>query len=138
MCIRDRGSAIAEQCDYLMFTGSTKTGKLLGETMGRRLVGFSAELGGKNPLIVASDADMEKSARGAVEACFSNTGQLCVSAERIYVEQDSYEEFLTKFVERTKAQSIGPGFDWETQVGSLASADQLKTCLLYTSPSPRD
>ncbi len=121
------GSAIAEQCDYLMFTGSTKTGKLLGETMGRRLVGFSAELGGKNPLIVASDADMEKSARGAVEACFSNTGQLCVSAERIYVEQDSYEEFLTKFVERTKAQSIGPGFDWETQVGSLASADQLKT-----------
>ena len=121
------GSAIAEQCDYLMFTGSTKTGKHLGETMGRRLVGFSAELGGKNPLIVSNDADMEKTARGAVEACFSNTGQLCVSVERIYVEKDSYDEFLEKFVERTKAMSIGAGFDWETQVGSLASADQLET-----------
>ena len=121
------GSAIAEQCDYLMFTGSTKTGKILGETVGRRLVGYSAELGGKNPLVVANDADLEKAARGAVEACFYNTGQMCVSAERIYVESDSYEEFLAKFVERTKAQSIGPGFDWETQVGSLASANQLKT-----------
>lgn len=121
------GSAISEQCDFLMFTGSTKTGKILGETVGRRLVGYSAELGGKNPLIVANDADIDKAARGAVDACFSNTGQLCISIERIYVEKDSYEEFLTKFSERTKAMSIGPGFGWDTQVGSLASDDQLQT-----------
>lgn len=121
------GTAISEQCDYLMFTGSTKTGKILGETAGRRLVGFSAELGGKNPMIVTNDANIDKAAQGAVEACYSNSGQLCVSIERIYVEQDSYQEFLTKFVERTKAMSIGPGFDWEVQMGSLASADQLKT-----------
>lgn len=121
------GTAISEQCDYLMFTGSTATGKILGETMGRRLVGYSAELGGKNPLIVANDANMEQTTRGAVDACYSNTGQLCVSIERIYVEQDSYEEFLDKFVQRVKALSIGPGFDWEVEVGSLASAQQLKT-----------
>lgn len=121
------GTAIAEQCDYLMFTGSTKTGKLLGQTMGGRLVGYSAELGGKNPLIVANDCDMDKTVRGAVEACFSNSGQLCVSIERIYVEQGVAEEFTRRFAERTKAMSLGPGFGYETEMGSLASADQLKT-----------
>ncbi|MBC2681978.1 aldehyde dehydrogenase family protein [Corynebacterium sp. 4HC-13] len=121
------GTAISEQCDYLMFTGSTKTGKILGETMGRRLVGYSAELGGKNPLIIANDTDMDKTVRGAVEACFSNSGQLCVSIERIYVEQQSYEEFARRFAERTKAMTLGPGFDYETEMGSLASANQLKT-----------
>ena len=79
------GSAIADQCDFLMFTGSTATGKVLGEQVGRRLIGYSAELGGKNPLIIANDADVNYAARGAIDACFSNSGQLCVSIERIYV-----------------------------------------------------
>lgn len=121
------GTAISELCDYLMFTGSTQTGKLLGETMGRRLVGFSAELGGKNPLIVANDADIDAAARGAVDACYSNSGQLCVSIERIYVEQDSYAQFLQKFVARTTALTMKPGFQWNVQMGSLSSAQQLKT-----------
>ncbi|KAB3523112.1 aldehyde dehydrogenase family protein [Corynebacterium sp. zg254] len=125
------GTAIAEQCDYLMFTGSTKTGKILGETVGRRLVGYSAELGGKNPLIVANDADMDYAVRNIVIGCFSNSGQLCVSIERIYVERGSYDEFVAKFSDAVKAMSIGPGFDPEVQMGSLASKDQLDTVTEY-------
>ena len=125
------GTAISEQCDFLMFTGSTATGKTLGETMGRRLVGFSAELGGKNPLIVANDAKMDYTVRGAIDACFSNSGQLCVSIERIYVERDSYSEFVGKFGDAVKAMSLGSGFDWEVQMGSLASQQQLDTVMKY-------
>ena len=125
------GSAIADQCDFLMFTGSTATGKVLGEQVGRRLVGYSAELGGKNPLIIANDADISYAARGAVDACFSNSGQLCVSIERIYVERASYEDFVGTFSSRVQAMSLGSGFDWEIQMGSLASADQLATVEKY-------
>ena len=73
------GGAISQKCDYLMFTGSTQTGKILGKTVGERLVGYSAELGGKNPMIIAPDADIEKHIDTIATACFSNSGQLCVS-----------------------------------------------------------
>ena len=125
------GSAIAEQCDFLMFTGSTATGKILGETAGRRLIGYSAELGGKNPLIVANDADMDYTVRGVINACFSNSGQLCVSIERIYVERGCYEEFVARFSDAVKAMSLGPGFDPEVDMGSLASQAQLDTVTSY-------
>ncbi|RAV31928.1 succinic semialdehyde dehydrogenase [Corynebacterium heidelbergense] len=125
------GTAIAERCDFLMFTGSTKTGKILGETVGRRLVGYSAELGGKNPLIVSADTDLDYAARGVVDACYSNSGQLCVAIERVYVEDAIYEAFLAAFVDRVKAMTLGAGFGWEVQMGSLASADQLDTVVGY-------
>ena len=76
------GTAIVENTDYLMFTGSTATGQLLAEQAGRRLIGFSAELGGKNPMIVAAGADLREVADAAVRACYSNSGQLCISIER--------------------------------------------------------
>ncbi|ALC06798.1 Putative succinate-semialdehyde dehydrogenase [NADP(+)] [Corynebacterium deserti GIMN1.010] len=120
------GGAIAQHCDYLMFTGSTATGRILGRTMGERLVGFSAELGGKNPLIVAKDADLSSIGRELVQACFSNSGQLCVSIERIYVEAEVYEEVLDKFVRATKDMSIGTGFDWDVEMGSLIHKTQLE------------
>ena len=125
------GSAIAEQCDFLMFTGSTATGKVLGKTAGERLIGYSAELGGKNPLIVAADADMEYTVRGVVDACFSNSGQLCVSIERVYVERPVFEKFKNGFRDRINAMSLGSGFDWSVQMGSLASQQQLDTVTSY-------
>lgn len=128
---RTVGTAIAEQCDFLMFTGSTKTGKILGETVGRRLVGYSAELGGKNPLLISKDADMDYTVRGVQGACFSNSGQLCVSIERIYVERDVADRFTNQFTDAVKAMSIGPGFNWDVDMGSLASADQLETVTKY-------
>ena len=121
------GGAIAEQCDYLMFTGSTNTGRILGETAGRRLIGYSAELGGKNPLIVAEDADLDVAVDGAVHGTVSNSGQLCVSIERILVVGSMYPRFIDAYVQRLRSLRMGAGFDWDVQMGSLASQQQLDT-----------
>lgn len=121
------GEAIAEQADYLMFTGSTSTGKHLGEIAGRRLIGYSAELGGKNPLIVTKDANVDKVIPGILTGCFSNSGQLCVSIERIYAHKDVYDEFVPKFAEATKDLKLGSGFDWNIEMGSLVGANQIST-----------
>src|SRR5712672_509148 len=86
------GTAITENCDYLMFTGSSATGSQLAEHAGRRLIGFSAELGGKNAMIITRGANLDKAAKAATRACFSNAGQLCISIERIYVEKDIADE----------------------------------------------
>uniref|UniRef100_UPI003B3B4E0E aldehyde dehydrogenase family protein n=1 Tax=Mycolicibacter arupensis TaxID=342002 RepID=UPI003B3B4E0E len=80
------GTAIVQQCDYLMFTGSSATGRTLAEQCGSRLIGFSAELGGKNPMIVTKGSNLAEVPKAATRACFSNAGQLCISIERIYVE----------------------------------------------------
>jgi succinate-semialdehyde dehydrogenase / glutarate-semialdehyde dehydrogenase len=81
------GTAIIDQTDYVMFTGSTQTGRAVSKQAGERLIGFSAELGGKNGMIITSDVDLERAVEGAAAACFANTGQLCISIERIYVDQ---------------------------------------------------
>ncbi|WP_280502607.1 succinic semialdehyde dehydrogenase [Nocardia farcinica] len=120
------GTEIVERCDYLMFTGSTATGRELAVRCGRRLIGFSAELGGKNAMIVAAGADLDRAARAAVRACFSNAGQLCISIERIYVEAAVAEEFTAKFVAATEAARLGPAYDFSTDIGSLISARQLE------------
>jgi len=119
------GTAIVESCDYLMFTGSTATGRALAEQCGRRLVGFSAELGGKNPMIVTAGANLDRVARAAVRACFSNAGQLCISIERIYVEQAVAAEFTEKFVAAVSAARLGAAYDFSTDIGSLISSAQL-------------
>lgn len=121
------GTAIVENCDYLMFTGSTATGKLLAEQAGRRLIGFSAELGGKNPMIVLEGANIDKAAKAALRACFSNAGQLCISVERIYVEQSIADEFTTKFAAATQNMALGTPYDFNADMGSLISEDQVKT-----------
>ncbi|MFC6316910.1 succinic semialdehyde dehydrogenase [Corynebacterium gerontici] len=119
------GSAIAQRSDYLMFTGSTATGRILGKTAGERLIGYSAELGGKNPMIIAADADLDKAVREVPSACFSNSGQLCVSIERIYVEAPVYEDFLSRFTKAVQQMRIGAGFDWNVDMGSLINQQQL-------------
>ncbi|MBC3185864.1 succinate-semialdehyde dehydrogenase (NADP(+)) [Corynebacterium sp. zg-331] len=125
------GTAIAQRCDYLMFTGSTATGKILGEICGKRLIGYSAELGGKNPMIVARDADIRRCLDSAVLGCLANSGQLCVSIERIYVEDAIYEEFTKAFAQRVAATKLGAGFGWDIEMGSLASRQQLDTVRAY-------
>jgi succinate-semialdehyde dehydrogenase / glutarate-semialdehyde dehydrogenase len=108
-----------------MFTGSTATGRLVAEQCGRRLIGFSAELGGKNPMVVLADADLRRTVDGATRACFSNTGQLCISVERLYVEDAIYDRFVPRFVERTKGLRLAAGLHWDAEVGSLVSRKQL-------------
>ncbi|MDV3129308.1 succinic semialdehyde dehydrogenase [Mycobacterium sp. 21AC1] len=120
------GTAIVQHCDYLMFTGSTATGRSLAEQCGRRLIGFSAELGGKNPMIVTKGADLDVAAKAATRACFSNAGQLCISIERIYVERDIADEFTAKFGERVRAMKLSTAYDFTADMGSLISEDQVK------------
>jgi succinate-semialdehyde dehydrogenase/glutarate-semialdehyde dehydrogenase len=91
----------------------------------RRLVGCSLELGGKNPMLVLADADLDRAAEGAVRDCFANSGQLCVSMERIYVVAGAHDGFVDRFVRRVKALELGTSFDYRPDMGSLVSAAQL-------------
>ncbi len=121
------GTAIVERADHVCFTGSTATGRIVAKGCAERLVGCSLELGGKNPLLVLRDADPERAAEGAVRASFSNAGQLCVSAERLFVADQVYDRFVDRFVARTEAMTLGATLDWENDMGSLISQQQLDT-----------
>ena len=121
---RKHGSALIQAADFIMFTGSTATGRIVAAQCAERLIPFSAELGGKNPMLVLSDADPVKAAEGAVRACFANSGQLCVSIERIYVVEKHFDEFLAQFVKNTEALKLGSGTDWEIGMGPLISEKQ--------------
>jgi succinate-semialdehyde dehydrogenase/glutarate-semialdehyde dehydrogenase len=119
------GPAILDAVDHLAFTGSTSTGRELAAECGRRLIGTSMELGGKNPMIVRADADLGAAVTGAVQACFANAGQLCIGIERIYVHEGVHEEFLRRFAEASRAITIGATYDLSVEMGSLTSAEQL-------------
>lgn len=121
------GGAVVAGADYVSFTGSTATGRLIAEQAGRRLVGASLELGGKNPMLVLADADLDRAAEGAVRACFSSAGQLCMSMERLYVATAVYDAFLTRFLQRVRELSVGASFDYTCSMGSLVSQAQLDT-----------
>lgn len=122
---RDLGTPIIDGSDYVGFTGSTATGKLIAAQCADRLIGCSLELGGKNPMLVLADAHVERAAEGAVRAAFSNTGQLCVSIERMFVVDAVFDEFCAAFVRRTEALALGASLEWGLDVGSLISQQQL-------------
>ena len=120
------GTAIIDSTDYLMFTGSTATGRTIGARTGERLIGYSAELGGKNAMIVTADADLDRTVEGAAVACFANTGQLCISIERIYVDQAIIGPFTQRFADRVDRLKLGAEQAYGPEVGALASAAQLE------------
>ncbi|MBN9105158.1 MAG: aldehyde dehydrogenase family protein [Propionibacteriaceae bacterium] len=120
------GPTLVDSCDYLMFTGSTAVGRELAQACARRLIGFSAELGGKNAALVLADADLAAAASGLARGCFAGAGQVCVSIERIYVANEVYGAFLTQFAARTRALRLQVGHDWDADLGSLVSAKQLQ------------
>ncbi|WP_273491262.1 succinic semialdehyde dehydrogenase [Gordonia otitidis] len=121
------GQAIMANCDYVMFTGSSETGASLAEQAGRRLIGFSAELGGKNPMIVTANAKIDHAVEGAARACYSNSGQLCISIERLYVDKAISDEFTEKFGAFVRDMKLGATYDFTVDMGSLASAAQVET-----------
>lgn len=121
------GKPLMDHADYMMFTGSTATGRQIARDAGERLIGASLELGGKNAMVVLDDADLDRAAQGAVAAAFPSAGQLCVSIERIYVAESVRDAFVEKFVTRTRQLSIGPAYDYSIDVGSLTNASQLTT-----------
>lgn len=119
------GGALVEHADYVMFTGSTATGRAVATRCAERLIGCSAELGGKNAMLVLEDADVSKAALGAVRGSFSNSGQLCISIERIYVHDAVWDQFVTEFGDRVGAMRLEAGLEWEVDMGSLIGERQL-------------
>lgn len=113
------GQALIEQVDFIAFTGSVEVGRTVGAKAGDRLIDCSLELGGKNPCIVLDDADTSRAAKDATWACFSNAGQLCLSTERIYVEDAVCDDFLDAFVRFTRQLQIDCGLDFTYAIGSL-------------------
>ncbi|KMO95719.1 succinic semialdehyde dehydrogenase [Streptomyces roseus] len=121
------GPEVVRHADYVSFTGSTRTGREVARGAAARLVGVSLELGGKNAMLVLADADVEKAAAGAVRACFSSAGQLCISIERLYVHTSIADAFVERFAARTKAMRLGASLAYGADMGSLVGERQLET-----------
>ncbi len=121
------GSAlVASEIDKLVFTGSVATGKRIAAAAAERLLPVVLELGGKDPMIVLDDADLDVASSAAVWGAFVNAGQACLSVERCYVHRDLYRKFLELCVEKVKALRVGNGMDPETEVGPLITERQLR------------
>jgi acyl-CoA reductase-like NAD-dependent aldehyde dehydrogenase len=122
----DTGAAVVDAVDYVMFTGSTATGRRIAVRCAERLIPYSLELGGKDPMIVCADADVERATNGAVWGSLFNSGQVCVSVERVYVEAPIYDEFVSRVVEKVRGLRQGPdGGAFTTDVGAMANESQL-------------
>ena len=105
------------------FTGSTKVGRIIAETAGRHLKPVLLELGGKAPLVVLRDADIERAVAAAKFGAFMHQGQICMSTERIVVDREVADEFVDALGERAKSLRVGDPSDPETQVGPLIDSD---------------
>lgn len=120
------GAALVEGVDMIQFTGSAATGRKVLARAGERLIPASAELGGKDPLIVLADANVERAANCAVQWGICNSGQTCVGTERIYVEEPVYDEFVATIVEKVKALRQGPpGRPASIEVGGMTTDAQV-------------
>ncbi|MBW8487412.1 succinic semialdehyde dehydrogenase [Actinomadura parmotrematis] len=125
------GDPLLEQADYVSFTGSTRGGRAIAAKVAPRLVNYSLELGGKNPMIVLADADVERTAHGALRACFTNAGQLCISIERLYVHEDIYDRFVPRFAELAGNMKLAAGLDFSAEMGSMTYERQLDNVVAH-------
>jgi succinate-semialdehyde dehydrogenase / glutarate-semialdehyde dehydrogenase len=119
------GTPLVDAADYMMFTGSTATGRVVAAACGERLKDCSMELGGKNALLVLPDAPLWRAVPGAVQGITSNSGQLCISIERVYVHDAIYDAFVPRLAERLSGLRLGASLTFGDDMGSLSSADQL-------------
>jgi len=117
------GEALCTHADVRMisFTGSTRTGKRIAVLASSTVKRVSLELGGKAPFVVFADADVEAAARGVIPAAFMNTGQDCTAATRIYVQDEVFDQFLSRLTELTNTLKVGHPADADTDIGPLTS-----------------
>jgi succinate-semialdehyde dehydrogenase/glutarate-semialdehyde dehydrogenase len=127
------GGPLTEHCDFLMFTGSTRVGRIVAAQAARRLIDYSMELGGKNAILVLADADLRRAVPGAVRAAFSSTGQLCISVERMFVEDSVWDAFVPRFAKAARSLRLGHSLDYKPDIGSLISARQLEAVTRHVS-----
>jgi acyl-CoA reductase-like NAD-dependent aldehyde dehydrogenase len=119
------GEALIDHVDMIAFTGSVEVGKQVMRRAADRLIPVSLELGGKDPMIVLNDADLERAANACVWGALVNSGQVCTSIERVYVEEAVYQDFVDKVVEKVKSLRQGPSNN-EIELGSMTSEEQFK------------
>jgi acyl-CoA reductase-like NAD-dependent aldehyde dehydrogenase len=121
----DTGAAVVDNVDYVQFTGSTRTGRRIAVRCAERLIPYSLELGGKDPAIVLDDADIDRAVNGITWGALVNSGQVCTSIERVYVEAPIYDEFVDKLT--SKVLLLRQGRDDRTfsyDVGAMATIAQ--------------
>ncbi|WP_406603781.1 aldehyde dehydrogenase family protein [Nocardia macrotermitis] len=121
----ETGAAVVDSVDYVQFTGSTATGKRIAAACAERLVPYSLELGGKDPAIVLADADIDRAAYGVAFGGLFNSGQVCISVERVYVEAPVYDEFVDKLTAHVRELRQGAdGREPEHELGAMANHTQ--------------
>ena len=119
------GNALIDAVDFVMFTGSTEVGKKVMGRAAETLTPTAMELGGKDPMIVLRDANIERAANAAVHYSMQNGGQTCISVERVYVEEPIYDDFVGRVTEKMRALRLGvPGGPAQVDVGAMTSASQ--------------
>jgi acyl-CoA reductase-like NAD-dependent aldehyde dehydrogenase len=123
----ETGEALIDEVDMVMFTGSTATGRKVMERAARTLTPVSLELGGKDPMIVLADADLERASNAAAYYAMQNGGQTCISVERLYVEAPVYDDFVDRVSRKVRALRQGvPGGPGSVDVGAMTLAPQLE------------
>jgi alpha-ketoglutaric semialdehyde dehydrogenase len=127
------GTPITEHADVpvISLTGSSAVGRIVGATAAQSFKHCSLELGGKNPMIVLDDANLDLAIEGGLWGAFGTTGQRCTATSRIIVQKGVYAEFVHRYVERAKALKVGNGLDESTEMGPAVNENQLKTDLKY-------
>jgi Aldehyde dehydrogenase family len=121
------GEAVVDTVDMVMFTGSTATGRKIAGRAAERLIPASLELGGKDAMVVLDDCDLERAASAAAWGALWNSGQICISVERVYVEAPIYDDFVTKVAEHVGRlrQGMDPDGSFTTDVGAMSTERQL-------------
>jgi acyl-CoA reductase-like NAD-dependent aldehyde dehydrogenase len=123
--IGETGGALVDEVDYVQFTGSDRTGKAVMKRAAETLTPVSLELGGKDPLIVLSDADLERAVNATVAGALSNTGQICMAIERVYVEEPVYDQFVGRLTERVGRLRMGAdGHSVGADIGAMTTSAQ--------------
>ncbi|PAD46583.1 alpha-ketoglutaric semialdehyde dehydrogenase GucD [Shouchella clausii] len=127
------GQSLVEhhRVNAITFTGSNTTGKKIGQTALARGAKYQLEMGGKNPVIVAADADIEQAVDATLSGAFKSTGQKCTATSRAFVDRAVYSTFKKLLLEKTKEIVVGDSLDAKTWMGPLASQNQLANCLAY-------
>jgi acyl-CoA reductase-like NAD-dependent aldehyde dehydrogenase len=121
------GAALVKSAiDKLVFTGSVATGRRIGQVAAERLLPVVLELGGKDPMLVLDDADLEVASSAAVWGAFVNAGQACLSVERCYVHQKLYAPFVEACAEKARKLRVGNGMDTATEIGPMISEQQVR------------
>jgi acyl-CoA reductase-like NAD-dependent aldehyde dehydrogenase len=134
------GAALAAHplVDKISFTGSTGVGKTLTQAVSGNLKRLTLELGGKSPVIVCDDADLEQAAQGAASAIFFNTGQVCIAGSRLYAHKSIFDRLVAGVADAARNIRVGDGMDMATQMGPLVSGAQLERVASYVESGRAD